>query len=237
MEGGVVHHVDQGTPQGGVISPLLANIYLHEVLDKWWVDVVLPRMRGKAFMVRYADDFVIVFSERTDAERVLKVLPKRFERFGLTLHPEKTRMVRFLPPTAKGEEPESFDFLGFTHYLAPTAKGFWAPRRKTARKRLARALRQMRAWMSAARHLPVKVQAKTLSSKLRGHFNYYGVRGNSKGINRFRYAVVRLWLKWLRRRSQRTSLTWERFNRLLEHHPLPPARLRPGWEQLRLVNP
>jgi RNA-directed DNA polymerase len=237
MEDGVIHHVDQGTPQGGVISPLLANIYLHEVLDTWWVQTVQPRLRGQAFMVRYADDFVMVFSERRDAERILEVLPKRFERFGLTMHPEKTRMVRFLPPGPNGEKPESFEFLGFTHFLARTDKGYWIPRHKTSRKRLSRALRQMRDWMRANRHLPVARQAAIIGQKLRGHFAYFGIRGNALAINRFHYWVRRMWRKWLSRRSQRSQMDWEKFNRLLEHHPLPPARLRRGWEQLRLANP
>lgn len=236
LEGGVMHHVEKGTPQGGVISPLLANIYLHVVLDEWWTKDVLPRMRGKAFLIRYADDFVMVFSEKRDAERVLAVLPKRFGRFGLTLHPEKTRMVRFLPPGPKGEEPESFDFLGFTHYLGRTERGFWTPRHKTARKRFSRALKQLGEWMRAARHVPIDRQAVTLGQKLRGHFSYYGLRGNSKAIGRFANEARRLWRKWLSRRSQRGRLTWDAFNKLLDRYPLPPARLRADWRQPRLAN-
>lgn len=235
LEDGVMTHVEQGTPQGGVISPLLANIYLHEVLDQWWDQEVRPRMRGKGLLIRYADDFVMVFSEKQDAERVLEVLPKRFARFGLTLHPEKTRMVRFLPLGPEGEQPESFDFLGFTHYLGPTRRGHWTPRRKTARRRVSRALREIGGWMRAARHEPIGEQACTLGRKMQGHFSYYGIRGNSQAIGRYAHAVRRLWKKWLGRRSQRGCLTWEAFNRLLARYPLPKARLRVDWRQPRLA--
>lgn len=236
LEGGVMNHVEKGTPQGGVISPLLANIYLHEVLDTWWSRDVLPRMRGRAFLIRYADDFVMVFSEKEDAEKIFAVLPKRFGRFGLTLHSEKTRMVRFLPPGPNGEPAESFDFLGFTHYLGQTKRGYWTPRRKTSRKRMSRTLTQLGEWMGAARHVPIKRQAVTLGQKLLGHFAYYGIQGNSKAIGRFAYEARRLWWKWLSRRSQRGRLTWDAFNKLLERHPLPPARLRADVWQQRLAN-
>jgi group II intron reverse transcriptase/maturase len=238
LEGGVLSHVEQGTPQGGVISPLLANIYLHEVLDKWWIEMVLPCMHGKAFMIRYADDFVMAFSDKRDAERVLAVLPKRFARFGLTLHPEKTKMVRFRPPNPRdGDESGSFDFLGFTHFMGRTRRGYWTPRRKTSRKRLTRALKELREWMRVNRHLPVHAQAAAIGEKLRGHFGYFGIRGNSRALAQMFRAVCRLWHKWLSRRSQRGRLSWEAFTGLLAHHPLPPPRLRPGWDQLRLANP
>lgn len=238
LEGGKLARAEKGTPQGGVISPLLANIYLHEVLDKWWIEVVLPRLRGEAYLIRYADDFVMVFSEREDAERVLGVLPQRFARFGLGLHPEKTRLVPFRPSGPKGQEgkPESFDFLGLTHYWARARRGQWAIKRKTAKRPFTRALCAINRWMCRHRHLPIKQQAEALGRMLCGHMNYYGLRGNSRSINRFHYEVRRLWRKWLSRRSQRGRLTWEAFNRLLTHYPLPPARLRPGWGQLRLAN-
>jgi len=243
LEGGVVHYTDQGTPQGGVVSPLLANIYLHEALDAWWVREAQPRVRGRSHLIRYADDFVMVFDRKEEAERVLREMAEHLACFGLTLHPDKTRLVRFLPPDGKGGEPESFDFLGFTHYLGRTERGYWTPRRTTSRKRLSRALRATNQWMRGARHWPIANQARTLGLKLQGHMNYYGLRGNSRGINRFHHAVRRLWLKWLRRRSQRHRLDWEAFNRLLERYPLPPARLRRGWRatqhqlDLRPANP
>lgn len=228
LEGGVVQRADRGTPQGGVISPLLANIYLHEVLDLWWIREVLPRLRGRAFLVRYADDFVVVFEDHDDALRVQKVLPQRFARYGLTLHPTKTRLVPFRRNKEGSDEPPpgSFDFLGFTHHWGRSRWGTPAIMRKTASSRFSRSMKALNVWFRRVRHLPVGAQAATLAQKLRGHFGYYGIRGNSRGINRYAYAARVLWHKWLRRRSQRTSLTWQAFNRLLVKYPLPPARLR-----------
>jgi group II intron reverse transcriptase/maturase len=239
MEGGVVRHSELGTPQGGVISPLLANIYLHEVLDKWWVREVLPRLRGRAFLVRYADDFVVVFSSREDALRVQEVLPKRLVRFGLTLHPEKTRLIRFRrPPRGDGPKPGSFDFLGFNFYWGRSRRGRWILKRKTAKDRFSRALRNVSQWMRRNRHLPVEEQAEALGRKLRGHYNYYGVKGNAKALGRFYYAVRCQWRYWLSRRTQRAvaKLTWEKFDRLEKRYPLPPGRLPRHRQQLRLAN-
>ncbi|OGV74086.1 MAG: group II intron reverse transcriptase/maturase, partial [Lentisphaerae bacterium RIFOXYA12_64_32] len=178
LEEGSVVQPEAGTPQGGVISPLLANIYLHEVVDQWWVREVLPRMRGGAKLIRYADDLVMVFEERQDAQRVQAALAKRFERYALTLHPEKTRLVRFQRPNghgryADGERPGSFDFLGFTHYWSRSRKGPWVPKRTTSKKRFSRACRALNQWLRQARHKPLAEQATTLGQKLRGHFNYY----------------------------------------------------------------
>lgn len=238
QEEGVVHHPESGTPQGGVISPILSNIYLHEVLDRWWVEEVLPRLRGKAFMIRFADDFVMVFEDREDAQRVHAALPRRFERFGLAIHPEKTRLIEFRRPRRDGggTKPGSFDFLGFTHFWGRSRRGSQILKRKTAKGRFSRGLMAIKAWAKRARHVPIAKQAKTLGQKLRGHFNYYGLRGNSESINRFAYEVRRIWKKWLGRRSQRARMTWEKFNRLLERHPLPPARLRKRPKQYRLAN-
>jgi group II intron reverse transcriptase/maturase len=238
LEDGAVRRPETGSPQGGVISPLLSNIYLHEVIDKWWVVDVLPRMRGRAFMVRYADDLVMVFSDKEDALRVQKALAGRVERFGLSLHPEKTRLVRFRQPRRDGSDPKSgsFDFLGFTHYWGRSRRGNWTLKRKTAKGRFSRALRALNQWMRRSCHVPLAKQAKTLSQKLAGHFNYYGIRGNSEAINRFGHEVRFLWKKWLGRRSQRAQMTWGKFHRLLRRYPLPPARLRPRGHQLRLAN-
>ncbi len=236
MEEGVVIHPESGSPQGGVISPLLANIYLHEVLDRWWVEDVLPRMRGKAFMIRYADDFVMVFSDRTDAERVNGVLPKRLDRYGLTLHPEKTRLIRFRNPTDHPVDNETFDFVGFTLFWGRTRRGKWSLKRKTAKARLSRAMSAMNAWMSRVRHVRVRRQAELLSWKLRGHFNYYGVRGNSHSITRFAHATLGLWKRWLSRRSQRTKMNWENFHKIVRKYDIPRARLPTRPRQLRLAN-
>ncbi len=236
-EGCVVHPI-AGTPQGGVISPLLANIYLHEVLDRWWTEEVLPRLRGRAALVRYADDFVMVFSSKQDAVRVREVLARRLDRFGLTLHPEKTRLVRFNRPERGGGglRPETFDFVGFTFFWGLSRRGLWALKAKTARGRFTRGLRALKEWMARVRHQPVAVQAEALARKLRGHYNYYGVPGNSASISRFRQVATRRWKQALSRRSQQV-LTWERFHAILKRYPLPPARL-PPWRhrQLRLAN-
>jgi len=231
LEGGRVIHASSGTPQGGVISPLLANLYLHEVLDLWFERDVRPRMRGDSFMVRYADDAVLCFEREEDARRVLDVLPKRFERYGLALHPEKTRLIRFTRPPGRGtkngprgggEEPGTFDLLGFTHHWGRSRRGKWVIKRRTSRKRFSRALRTTAQWCRKARHLPVREQHRTLSQKLRGHFGYYGITGNSSALASFRHYVIRTWWKWLGRRSQRARMSWETFQRLLRQYPLPP---------------
>lgn len=231
LEEGVMTHPETGTPQGGVISPLLANIYLHEVLDRWFTHAVVPCLRGHAFLVRYADDAVLVFAQEQDARRVLKVLPKRFARFGLSLHPEKTRLVRFYRPPRSRERrmperaggPGTFDLLGFTHHWARSWRGSWVLRRQTARDRMRRSLERISAWCRRYRHQPVRWQHQHLATKLRGHYAYYGITGNSRRLCRFRYEAQRVWRKWLARRSQRTQMPWERFHRLLERYPLPPA--------------
>lgn len=236
LEEGVVIHPESGSPQGGVISPLLANIYLHEVLDTWWVEEVLPRLRGRAFLVRYADDFVMVFSEREDAERVLDVLPKRLARFSLTLHPEKTRLIRFRHPDNGPGNNGTFDFVGFTLFWGRTRRGKWSLKRKTSAARFSRAMRAMNSWLARVRHVPIEQQAALLSAKLRGHFNYYGVRGNSIALGRFSYEVRGRWKRWLGRRSQRGWITWVEMNQLLRRFPLPPPRLPKRPRQLRLAN-
>ena len=181
MEDGEVHRVDLGTPQGGVISPLLANIYLHEVLDQWFVREVQPRLKSRAFLIRFADDFVIVFEDESDARRVQEVLSHRFSKFGLTIHPEKTRLVSFhkpqgsKPSTAahKPAGPGVFDLLGFTHYWAQSRNGNWAVFRKTASNRLTRALDRIQDWCQTNRHLPVPEQQNTLAMKLNGHYLFF----------------------------------------------------------------
>lgn len=235
LDGGVMTYPEKGTPQGGVISPLLANIYLHSVLDRWWVESVQPNIRGRAFMIRYADDFVMVFTERDDALKVQAVLPKRMGRFGLTVHPEKTRLVRFRPRPPGGEKPGTFDFLGFTHYWGRSRRGRPIPKRKTAKDRFSRALRSANRWLKQVRHEPIRLQAERLGRKLRGYYNYYGIRGNSKAIQSFGYWVTRLWRKWLGRRSQRAALPWDDFKAILSRHPLPPARIRRVSRQRRLA--
>ena len=207
MEEGSVYHPESGTPQGGVVSPLLANIYLHEVLDVWFHRDVLPRLRGRAFLVRYADDFVAVFETEEDARRVRSVLEKRFSKYGLRLHPEKTRLVPFQRPNGgqggKDRTPtaESFTLLGFTHFWGRSLKGNWVVKRRTAKARLSRTMRRLNEWCKANRHRPLQEQQQQLAQKLRGHDAYYGVTGNSSALERLRRMLVRAWYKWLRRRS------------------------------------
>jgi len=234
LEDGGVTYPEAGTPQGGVISPLLANVYLHYVLDVWFEQVVKPCLKGRAFLVRYADDFVMGFACEADARRVLDVLPKRFGKYGLTIHPDKTRLVPFRrpgrhPPAAGCQvepQPGSFDFLGFTHYWSRSLKGNWVVKRKTAGSRLHRALRRISEWCRLNRHLPIREQYRALCQKLQGHYAYYGVLGNYRCLDRFRYEVVRLWRKWLARRRRRGSLGWSWLTRLLQVLPLPRPRVR-----------
>ena len=221
MEEGRLSHPEAGTPQGGVISPLLANIFLHEILDTWFARDVLPRLSGRAVLFRYADDFVILFSDEADARRVYDVLPKRFGRYGLTLHPNKTRLIDFRKPRPpNGDGPGSFDLLGFTHVWARTRRGGFAVQRRTARGRFKRALQRVALWCREHRHRPIPEQHTTLSRMLRGHCAYYGITWNSHALLRFRRAMERLWVKWLGRRSQRARMTFERFRKL---PALPPA--------------
>jgi hypothetical protein len=209
---------------------LLANIYLHEVVDRWFEEEVQPRLGGRAVLIRYADDFVIVFAEERDARRVEAVLPKRLARFGLRLHPEKTRLVHFQMPREKAKSPQSegpgaFTFLGFTHYWGKSRKGNWVVKRKTAASRFTRSLSRVRQWCRRWRHEPVAWQQRQLSRGLRGHYAYYGITGNYQALSNFHRQVTREWRKWLHRRSQKAKMTWERFNRLLVNYPLPRPRI------------
>jgi RNA-directed DNA polymerase len=242
LEDGNLSVPETGTPQGGVVSPILSNIYLHEVLDRWFVRDVQPRLAGKAFMIRFADDFVIVFEQESDARRVMAVLPQRFAKFGLELHPEKTRLVPFRKPAAGRNSqpaasqsvPEAFDLLGFTHTWQISRAGYWVVMRRTAGARFQRGVTRVEEWCRKNRHAPVPVQQKALSQKLRGHYLYYGMTGNSRALSRFRYRVMCSWHKWLNRRSQKRQFNWEKFNGMLKRYPLPPARLpkrRPTHEQ------
>lgn len=231
MEEGRLCHPETGTPQGGVISPLLANIYLHEVVDRWFAEEVQPRLRGRAVLVRYADDLVIVFADEHDARRVAEVLPKRLARFGLRLHPEKTRLVPFRRPrwgsdgSGRGA-PGSFVFLGFTHFWGKGRKqGSWVVKRKTAASRLTRSMGRAREWCRRCRHEPLAVQQRQLSRRLQGHYGYYGIIGNYRALDNFYRQVTREWRKWLDRRSGKKSMPWERFNRLLGVYPLPRPRI------------
>ena len=232
MEDGNVSYPDSGSPQGGVVSPLLSNVFLHYVLDLWFEQDVQPRLRHRAFLIRYADDFVIGFRDQRDAQRVMEVLPKRFGKYGLTVHPTKTQLVPFRPPssTAGGRDeqphqrPGTFDLLGFTHFWGRSQKGQWIVKRKTASNRLSRAVRSIDSWCRFNRHQPIGLQQQKLSQKLRGHYAYYGITGNGKALSRFFYEVQRCWRKWLNRRNRNRTLNWTVFQRLLQRYPLAPTR-------------
>ncbi len=241
LEDGELSYPEQGTPQGGVISPLLANIYLHYVLDEWIEQEVKPRLHGKVFLVRYADDFVLGFTCEADARKVLAELPQRFSEHGLTIHPEKTRLVRFRPRpkrrdrSSAGGVAGTFDFLGLTHYWGLSRNRTWVVKRKTSRSRFTRTLRRISEWCRRNRHKPVSEQQAELRAKLQGHYNYYGITGNSYSLSRLLHFVHRIWKKWLGRRNRERSCTWAYYNRLLERYPLPPAVT--VHSKLRVANP
>ena len=230
MEDGRIRHPDSGTPQGGVISPLLANLFLHVVLDDWMTTDVPDYLRGQWFIVRYADDYLLGFSEHSDAEKIMRVLPKRFARFGLTLHPAKTRLVPFARPCtadgrmASGDKPGSFDFLGMTHHWALSRRGRWVVKQRTAKTRLNRGLKKMHDWCRRHRHEKIRDQHRTLCQKIRGHNAYYGVTGNGESLARYRRGVLRIWRFWLDRRGGKRRMYWKRFQALMEWLPLPPPK-------------
>ena len=231
LEEGQWTRIDQGTPQGGVVSPLLANIYLHYVLDGWYEREVAPRMRKRSSLVRYCDDFVMVFENFLDCIRVLRVLGKRLERFGLSLHPDKTRMVDFRFKRLNGErhpacQATSFNFLGFTHVWGKSRRGRTVVVQRTAKDRYARALRALHEWCRRHRHWPVTVQHAALSRVMKGHYAYYGITGNGHRLSWYGHAAQRIWRYWLSRRSRTGHISWERFYRgILARYPLPAPRI------------
>jgi group II intron reverse transcriptase/maturase len=229
LEDGELCYPEQGTPQGGVVSPLLANVYLHYVLDVWFERDVKPCLCGRAFLIRYADDFIMGFACEEDARRVLEVLPKRFGKYGLTIHPDKTRLVPFTGPERPeraSQEPGgrsgTFDFLGFTHRWGTSRKGNAVVVRQTSTSRFGRAVQKIAEWCRKNRHRPLPEQHATLSQKLRGHYGYYGITGNSRALANLRYVVTGIWRKWLSRRSWAGYFSWLRVERLREYFALPP---------------
>lgn len=240
MENGRVHSVEEGTPQGGNISPMLANIYLHYVLDQWVEKEVKAKCRGVVEMVRYADDFVICVERADDAAEILDVLRKRLAKFGLELAEDKTRCIEFgrkakQKAEAKGEKPATFVFLGFTHFIDKTRNGGFKVGRKTERRRMALKLKALGEWLKMNRNmLPLKELWGIFKAKLAGHFQYYGVSGNSRAIQNYRYQSIRLAMKWLNRRSQKKSFNWETFNKYMERFPLPKARIHHSFYDLKV---
>jgi RNA-directed DNA polymerase len=225
---------ETGTGQGQIISPLLANVYLHFVLDEWIEREVKPRLCGNVFLIRYADDAVLCFQCREDAEKVLSVLPKRFAKYGLTLHPEKTRLVAFgrealASADRMGRKPDTFDLLGFTHKCARSRRGNFTVQVKTMKRRLRRSLKRVAEWCQTHRHYSVEWQQATLNAKIRGHYQYYGRPTNYRSLWQFYRGVHRTWKKWLGRRTRGRKFTWEKYAQLLLRHPLLRPRITRPW--------
>jgi group II intron reverse transcriptase/maturase len=229
LESGALSYPDKGTPQGGVLSPMVSNVFLHQVLDEWFVKEVQSRMKGRCFLTRFADDFIIGCELEADARRVMAVLPRRFARFRLTIHPEKTALIVFKQPPS--QEPSargtgSFDFLGFTHYWAKTRRGYWGIKRKTVGKRLRRFMRAIWTWCRENRHAPLQEQYQTLGLKLRGYYQYYGIRGNGKMLEVVCEHTERAWRYWLSRRSHKGHITWQKCVESVHRKlPLPKPRI------------
>jgi len=222
---------DAGTPQGSILSPMLANIFLHYVLDTWFETTVKSHVKGFCELVRYADDFVCVVRYAEDAKRIERALHNRFTKYSLELHPTKSRTFsfgRFERMNAKTQKrrANTFDFLGFTHYCGISRKGNFKVARKTSRKKYAAKCKELNTWLRIIRNsVRTKEWWKTLIAKLRGHFQYYGVSENYRSIARFYTYALRVVHKWMNRRSQKRKMNWERFNSYLEHYPLPKPRI------------
>lgn len=226
LDGEEFSEPDKGTVQGSVLSPLLGNVYLHYALDVWFEREVTPRLEGKATLIRYADDFLIAFEHEHDARRVEAVLGKRLARFGLTLHPDKTRLLPFGRPSLfSNRGPGTFDFLGFTFHWKRGRSGSWRMACKTRRASLRRAIVSVNDWCRRHRHQSLKDQHLALCRRIQGHFNYFGVNDNTRSLMRVSQAAEKSWFKWLRRRSDRKRLTWPRYVAILSRHPLPRPRI------------
>jgi RNA-directed DNA polymerase len=230
LEDGLLRHVTEGSPQGGVVSPCLSNIFLHHVLDEWFEREVRPRLKGRSILARFADDAVMAFEVLHDAKRVLDVVGKRLARYELKLHPDKTRFVDFRFKRPDGEaHPETdgstFTFLGFTHVWGTTRKGTNVVRQVTAKKRYARALAEVNQWCRENRHMSIRDQHTHLSAMLRGHYAYYGISGNIRRLRAYHLRVVRIWRKWLSRRDRRGRFLWSRLDAILKRQPLPSPRI------------
>ena len=236
LEEGQIYRPETGSPQGGVISPLLSNIYLHTILDDWYVTEIKEHLEGKSFLVRYADDFVMGFSSQSDAETFQEKLKARFASYGLEIHPEKTRLVRFKRPSKYAREgepkPESFDFLGFTHYWGTSRKGNNVVQRKTSSKRFTRSLKSIKEWGWKHRHLPLRQQQEQINRKLQGHYSYYGISGNIRSLSRLLFEVQKKWRQWLGRRTRKGRKNWSAFNALLRNYPLVRPKIIHNYQTL-----
>lgn len=224
MDKGQLSYNKSGTPQGGVISPLLSNIFLHHVLDEWFIKIVKPRMRRSAFMVRYADDAVLVIKDKTDAKKVFNVLPKRLNKYNLSLNQDKSKLIDFRR-TNKGKKLKTFDFLGFTFYWGFSVNGKKIIKWKTSSKSLRKSIKAIHEWCKFNRHVPIVVQHRKLCQKLKGHYGYFGVRNNYHSINAYYKETILAWHRWLSRRSQKGYINWNKFNIFLTRYPLPTPKI------------
>ena len=228
LDGEVFTRPEEGTAQGSIISPLLGNVYLHYALDQWFEQVVRPRLRGNARLIRYADDFILGFERKEEAEKVMAVLHKRMAKLGLALHPDKTRLVDLRRPRLakkSGKGSDSLVFLGFTIFWKRTHRGTTTLRMKTRKASFQRAIKALGDYCRRHRHRPLEEQHAALRSRLLGHYAYFGVTGNQRCLGALLYFATRIWHKWLRRRGQRKPITWERFTKYLEKFPLPQPRI------------
>jgi RNA-directed DNA polymerase len=231
MEAGIKYDTPEGTPQGGVVSPILANIYLHYVLDLWFEKRIKRGYQGEAYIIRYADDFVCCFQCEKEARRFLTELKERLKKFNLEVAEEKTRIIsfgRYAKPTDKSgrRKYDTFDFLGFTHYNSESRKGKYRMKRKTSTKKMRASLLRCKEWLKQNRNKPIKELMKTFRTKVQGHYNYYGITDNTKALRKFYYQVWKMLYKWLNRRSQRKSFGWEKYTLFLEKFPIPEPRIR-----------
>lgn len=239
MEEGKKFEIDKGTPQGGLISPILANVYLHYVLD-WWFEIVVKRQcAGQAYIVRYADDFVCCFQYKKDADRFYDALQRRLNKFELEMAKDKTKIIAFGKFAQENCErkgisrPQTFDFLGFTHYCSKSKKGRFRVKRKTSRKKVQSKLKKCKEWLKANRIKGIEFIMEHMKRSLQGYYNYYCITDNLLAVNNYFLQVIRLLYKWLNRRSQKRSYTWDKFNLLLKRFPLPRPRAKVNIYELR----
>lgn len=231
VEAGMREETEQGTPQGGNLSPMLSNVFLHYVLDLWFERKVKPQVKGQCYIARYCDDFICMVQNVEEARHIKQMLEERFTQFDLELHPEKTRVIsfgRYERQNAKRQnrKANTFDFLGFTHYCGESRKGKFIVGRTTNRAKFRKKCKEMNAWLKAVRNaVKTKEWWPILEAKLRGHYQYYGVSGNMPALRQYYAMTLRLALKWLNRRSQRKVYSWKRFMEYLKHYPLPTPRI------------